>query len=63
MWNMKQCANVESKTKVYLFDSAEEFDQHGETMETSAQEEKVRYAAFQSVNCFLADPLIPIGVY
>jgi hypothetical protein len=45
MWNMIRCVNVESKTKVHLFDSAVEFDQHGETVETSAQGEEVRYAS------------------
>lgn len=43
MWNMKHCANVESKAKIYPFDSAEEFDQHGETVEPSAHGKEVRY--------------------
>ena len=45
MWNMKCCANVELRTKIYQFDSAEEFDQHGETGEKSAQGDEVRYVA------------------
>ncbi len=59
MWNMKRCANVESKTKIYLFDSAEEFDQHGEAVEGSAQGEKVSSAASQSpVKCSFSPSLI-----
>jgi hypothetical protein len=45
MWNMKCCENVELKTKIYHFDSAEEFDQHGETADKSAQGDEVRYVA------------------
>lgn len=53
MWNMKCCANVELRTKIYQFDSAEEFDQHGETVEKSAQGEEVRYVASLIVLCIL----------
>lgn len=35
--------SIDSKTKIYLFDSAEEFDQHGEAVESSAPREEVRH--------------------
>ena len=38
LWSMTQCANVESKTKIYFFDSAEEFDQHGTNVEEEPSE-------------------------
>ena len=36
-------SSVNSKTKIYLFDSAEEFDQHGQAVEFSPPREDVSY--------------------
>ena len=35
-------SSIDSKTKIYLFDSAEEFDQHGQAVESFAPREDVR---------------------
>ena len=35
-------SSIDSKTKIYLFDSAEEFDQHGQAVESFAPREEVR---------------------
>lgn len=46
LWSMTQCANVESKTKIYLFDAAEEFDQHGTNVEEEPSEQN-RYEGIE----------------
>ena len=35
--------SIESKTNIYLFDSAGEFDQHGEAVESSSSRQEVRF--------------------
>lgn len=41
VWNSNDGVVFEARTKINLFDSAEEFDQHGETIEASAPSEEV----------------------
>lgn len=36
-------SSVDVTTKLYLFNSAEEFDQHGDAVESSAPTEEVRF--------------------
>lgn len=42
VWKRSDGVVFEARTKINLFDSAEEFDQHGETIEASARSEEVR---------------------
>ena len=42
MWKRNDGMAFESRAKIYFFDSAEEFDQHGETIEASDPSEEVR---------------------
>ena len=42
IWKRSDGAAFEARTKVSLFDSVEEFDQHGETIEASSSSEEVR---------------------
>ncbi len=43
IWKLDDGMVFESRTKINMFDSAEEFDQHGETIEASAPSEEVRW--------------------
>lgn len=42
IWKRDDGVAFEARTKVNCFDIAEEFDQHGETIEASASSEEVR---------------------
>ena len=41
IWNQKGGSSYVSKTRIQLYDSAEEFDQHGQAVESSVAKEEV----------------------